>query len=80
MEFKKCLRCGSFFMSNNNVCCNCEPKDKLDISKLNNFMDINSDFTSIEQLSMNTGISSNNLSRFLNNNNVSNPNLDIDLK
>ena len=67
MEFKKCLRCGSFFISSNNICCNCEHRDKLDILKLNNFIDDNMDIGSIEKLSINTGISTNNLNRFIQN-------------
>jgi glycosyltransferase involved in cell wall biosynthesis len=27
MEFNRCERCGSFFISDNNVCCKCGPKD-----------------------------------------------------
>ena len=39
MEFKKCMRCGCFFMSDNDVCCNCEARDKIDISRLNSILD-----------------------------------------
>ena len=35
MELKKCVRCGCFFASANNVCSNCEAKDRQDIAKLN---------------------------------------------
>ena len=28
MEFKKCARCGNFFLSDNNVCPKCLPKDR----------------------------------------------------
>ena len=38
MELKKCVRCGCFFASPNNVCSNCEIKDKQDIEKLNNYI------------------------------------------
>ena len=31
MEFKKCVRCGCFFATNGDVCCNCASKDKHDI-------------------------------------------------
>ena len=51
MEFKKCARCGCFFMSNNDVCCNCESKDMFDIAKLNSIMDDNINFNSIQELS-----------------------------
>ena len=70
MEFKKCLRCGSFFMSDTNVCCNCEPKDKLDIANLNSFINNNSAINTVENLSIGTGISTNNLNRFIQENNI----------
>ena len=30
MEFNRCSRCGAFFMTENNICPNCEPKDNCD--------------------------------------------------
>ena len=75
MEFKKCLRCGSFFMSDNNVCCNCEPKDRLDMANLSSFMSDNSEVSSIESLSKSTGISTSNLNRFIQDNSL--PDIDI---
>ena len=39
MEFKKCARCGCFFMSDDSVCCNCKPKDKFDTIKLQNYLE-----------------------------------------
>ena len=65
MEFKKCARCGCFFTSNNNICCNCEAKDASDISKLNSFIDSSNDITSIDELSTSTGVSLNNINRFI---------------
>lgn len=65
MEFKKCIRCGCFFLSDNDVCCNCDYKDKLDISKLTNILDENISFNSIQDLSNVSGISTNNLSRLI---------------
>lgn len=70
MEFKKCLRCGCFFLSDNNVCCNCAPKDKFELSKINNYIERNLEINSIEELSVNTGISVKNLNRFINNNEI----------
>ena len=70
MDFKKCLRCGCFFVSNDNVCCNCAPKDKFEISKLKNYFDANGNYNSIEELSVNTGITINNLSRFISGENL----------
>lgn len=68
MEFKKCVRCGCFFMSDNNVCCNCESKDKFDIAKLNNILEENDGLNSIEDLSVASGININNLNRYIKNN------------
>ena len=65
MELNKCKRCGAFFVSNNYVCPNCEPKDNAELSKLKTFLAENDCPNSIETLSCNTGISMKNLNRFL---------------
>ena len=75
MEFKKCMRCGCFFMSNDDVCCNCKVRDKIDIAKLNSVLDENNNFNSIQNLSIASGVNINNLNRFISNNQI--PNLDI---
>ena len=75
MEFKKCMRCGCFFMSNDDVCCNCKVRDKIDIAKLNSVLDENNNFNSIQNLSIASGVNINNLNRFILNNQI--PNLDI---
>lgn len=67
MEFKKCVRCGSFFVSDGNVCQNCMPKDKLDIMKFNDYIDSTLD-NSADSISINTGISLKNVNRYLNQN------------
>ncbi len=72
MEFKKCARCGCFFVSSNNVCCNCETKDKQDIYNLNNYIVNSTSTPSIDNLSANTGVSIKNISRFIQNNVISN--------
>ncbi len=78
MEFKRCARCGCFFMSSNDVCCNCESKDKFDIAKLNNFLEENNDcFNSVESLSVASGINFNNLNRFIKDNKISNLNINL---
>lgn len=64
MEFKKCARCGCFFMSDDSVCCNCKPKDKFDTLKLQNYLEEHSSPTSLEEISIGTGISIKNLSRY----------------
>lgn len=64
MEFKKCARCGCFFISEDSVCCNCKPKDRFDSIKLQNYLEEHSSPTSLEEISIGTGISIKNLSRF----------------
>lgn len=71
MEFKKCVRCGCFFMSNNDVCCNCESKDRFDIAKLTNIIEENISFNSIEDLSIASGVNLHNLNRFIADNKIS---------
>lgn len=65
MELNKCKRCGAFFVSNNYVCPNCEPKDVAELSKLKTFLTENTCPNSIESLACDTGISVKNLNRFL---------------
>lgn len=65
MEFKKCVRCGCFFMSENDVCLKCQTRDIQDINKLNNFIDNSTDINSIAELSTSTGVSLNNINRFI---------------
>lgn len=77
MEFKKCERCGCFFMSNDNICCNCEAKDKIDLAKLTNYISEDITFNSLEDLSLNTGVTIKNLNRFIENDSING--LDIKL-
>ena len=68
MEFKRCSRCGCFFTSNDDVCCNCLSKDKFEMSKFKDFIEENNNITqihSLNELSLQTGISSQNINRFL---------------
>jgi hypothetical protein len=65
MEFKKCERCGCFFLSANNVCENCSPKDNFELSKLRNYLEGEFQADSINSLSVDTGISVKNLNRYL---------------
>lgn len=63
MQFNKCSRCGSFFMTNDSVCPNCKPKDICDMHILKSFLEESSPSSSIEEISCNTGISPKNLHR-----------------
>ncbi|MFR5683490.1 MAG: hypothetical protein ACLUD1_05435 [Clostridia bacterium] len=49
MEFKKCKRCGCFFVSDHDVCCNCEPKDHADIATLKSYIQDSENITSLNQ-------------------------------
>ena len=65
MEFKKCIRCGSFFVTEGEICQNCTPKDRLDIIKFNNYIENNVGETATN-ISINTGINIKNVNRYLN--------------
>ncbi len=67
MEFKKCERCGCFFLSESNVCENCSSKDNLEISKLRNYFENEVPATSVDSISIDTGITVKNLNRYLEN-------------
>ena len=65
MEFNRCSRCGAFYISENSVCPNCQPKDNCEKIVLQNYLEENQMPKSIEILSKDTGISVKNLNRFL---------------
>ncbi len=71
MEFKRCNRCGNFFVSSNDICYNCEIKDKADIAKLNNILGNSTGITSVNELSASSGINPSNINRFIDNNYIS---------
>ena len=64
MEFKKCKRCGCFFVSNSEVCSKCEPKDNFEIIKLRNYLNDN-DVISLDELASNLSITPANLARHI---------------
>ena len=72
MEFKKCERCGCFFVSDSNVCENCNPKDTFELSKLRNYFEGEIQANSIDSIAVDTGISVKNLNRYLENEEFSN--------
>ena len=67
MEFKKCDRCGCFFASKDNVCHNCITKERFEMSKFKSYIEENNicDINSLNELSVETGISGKTLNRFL---------------
>lgn len=71
MEFKKCERCGCFFISEDNVCQNCAPKDRFEMSKLKNYFENQNYSNTLNSISVDTGISIKNLNRYFNNDNFS---------
>ena len=71
MEFNRCERCGSFFVSDNNVCCNCGPKDIAEMSRLKSYISEGNEINSIDSLAVVTGISTKNLNRYLKNEEIS---------
>ena len=82
MEFKKCDRCGCFFASNDNVCHNCLTKERFEMSKFKTFIEENNicDINSLNQLSIETGLSGKTLNRFLSQDDFSNIASQINLK
>lgn len=67
MNFKKCDRCGCFFMTEDNICGNCAPKDRFEMSKLRTYFEGETYADSINSISIETGISVKNLNRYLEN-------------
>lgn len=66
MEFNKCSRCGSFYVSQGNVCPKCSTKDGFEFSTFRTYVEENGFTNSLETISGETGISVKNLNRFLN--------------
>ena len=67
MNFKKCLRCGCFFSSVDDICPNCAPKDNFEMSKLKTFLTNQVEDASVADISKDTGIDEANINRFMNN-------------
>lgn len=65
MNLNRCERCGCFFASKNDVCPNCVSKDENDIAQLTTFLTENDKTVSVEDLSLQTGVSLKNVNRFL---------------
>jgi len=67
MDFKKCPRCGNFFHSELDVCQNCKTNESLDIQKLKTYFEENENAEgyTVQGISVETGINSRNLNRFL---------------
>ncbi len=65
MEFKKCTRCGNFYVSEGNVCPRCTAKDNMEFSTFKTYIQENGFEGSLTNISGETGISEKNINRFL---------------
>lgn len=74
MEFKKCSRCGNFYVSNGMVCPKCTPKDNFEFSAFQSYVAENGLNNSVDAISGATGISAKNINRFMEYNNGNNEN------
>ena len=65
MNFNRCSRCGSFYVSNGNVCPRCSKKDGLEFSTFKQYVVENGFGQSLDTISGETGITVKNLNRYL---------------
>lgn len=65
MEFNRCSRCGSFYISEGNVCPKCSTKDGYEFKTFTNYIKENGLDNSLDTISGETGIAVKNLNRFL---------------
>lgn len=66
MEINRCSRCGNFFATTGDVCPNCIAKDTLEQATFKNYLTTHSiQETPISTMSFETGITQNNLTRFI---------------
>ena len=65
MKFNKCVRCGCFFTSDDDVCPICKSKDEVDKRSLKNYIANNAVPESAESLAFQSGVSIKNINRFL---------------
>ncbi len=65
MEFNRCSRCGSFYVSEGNVCPKCSTKDVYEFKTFTNYIKENGFDDSLDTISGETGIAIKNLNRFL---------------
>ncbi len=65
MELNRCSRCGNFYYSEGNVCPKCNTKDVSEFSVFKSYIMENGLDYSLDTISGRTGISVNNLNRFI---------------
>ena len=77
MDFKKCSRCGNFYISSGNVCPKCSTKESFEFSTFKSYIEENGLGDSVDEISGKTGISVKNLNRFIQYNNDNNKTNDL---
>ena len=66
MEVVRCSRCGAFYTNGGYVCPKCSDKDNFELTTFKNFVEENGvNVNSLNQVSISTGITEQNLNRFL---------------
>ena len=65
MDFKKCKRCGSFYLSEGDVCPKCNTKDTFELTTFKSYIEKNGTENSINAISQELGIQVKHLNRFL---------------
>ena len=65
MKFNKCVRCGCFFASSDDVCPSCKSKDEVDKHTLKNFLDNADAPLSLDSLSFNSGVELKNINIYM---------------
>lgn len=65
IEAKKCARCGCMYIAENEVCGKCQERDGAELHRLKGFFEKEVGGMTQNELSIATGISKKNLSRFL---------------
>ena len=65
MDFKKCNRCGSFYLSDGDVCPKCNTRDTFELSTFKKYIEKNGTNFSINEISQELGIQVSNLNRYL---------------
>ena len=65
MKFNKCVRCGCFFASSDDVCPSCKSKYAVDKLTLKNYLDNIDTPLSLDSLSFNSGVELKNINRYM---------------
>ncbi len=66
MEFKRCNRCGNFYVSSGDVCPKCTTKDNFEFSTFTSYIQENGLENPLSTISSQIGVSVKNLNRFVN--------------